>query len=108
MTNQTFEEIVNQQLEICRDLLVVKGREYSLTDDRLECFKKAASLQGETVKQALCGMLAKHVVSVYDMCMTGGKFPIDKWTEKVTDSMNYLLLLMAAVWEEGGYGQKAD
>lgn len=100
MTHQRFEEIVNQQLDTCRDLLVVKGKEYSLTDDRLACFKKAASLQGETVKQALCGMLAKHVVSVYDMCMSGGKFTMDKWAEKVTDSMNYLLLLMAAVEEE--------
>ena len=105
MTHKIFEDIVNQQLEICRDLLVVKGKEYSLTADRLESFKKAASLQNETMKQALCGMLAKHVVSVYDMCMTDGKFGIEKWTEKVTDSINYLLLLMAAVWEEDGYGQ---
>jgi hypothetical protein len=100
MTYKNFEEIVNRQLDYCRSLLTSKGHEYSLTDDRLACFKKAASLQGETVKQALCGMLAKHVVSIYDMCMSGDKFPADKWTEKVTDSMNYLLLLMAAVEEE--------
>jgi hypothetical protein len=50
-------------------------------------------------------MLAKHVVSVYDMCMSDGKFGIEKWTEKVTDSINYLLLLMAAVWEED-YGEE--
>lgn len=100
MTHQNFEVIVDQQLEICRDLLVVKGKEYSLTDDRLHAFKKAASLQNETMKQALCGMLAKHVVSVYDMCMSGDQFGIDKWTEKITDSINYLLLLMAAIWEE--------
>lgn len=107
MTQKKFEEIVEGQLDICRHLLVVKGKEYSLTDDRLACFKKAASLQGETVKQALCGMLAKHVVSVYDMCMSDQEFGIEKWTEKVTDSMNYLLLLMAAVWEEGDY-EKAE
>ena len=105
MTQKNFEEIVNQQLEICRDLLVSKGKEYSLTDDRLIAFKKAASLQGETVKQALCGMLAKHVVSVYDMCMSGDQFGIERWTEKITDSINYLLLLMAAVWEEEDYGK---
>lgn len=105
MTYQKFEEIVDHQLAICRDLLVIKGKEYSLTDDRLAAFKKAAQLQGETMKQALCGMLAKHVVSVYDMCMSDGKFGIEKWTEKVTDSINYLLLLMAAIWEED-YGQE--
>lgn len=105
MTQKDFEAIVDGQLDICRDLLVVKGKEYSLTDDRLAAFKKAAGLQGETMKQALCGMLAKHVVSVYDMCMNGGQFGIEKWTEKITDSINYLLLLTAAIWEEEGYGQ---
>jgi hypothetical protein len=107
MTYQRFEEIIDQQLDICRHLLVVKGKEYSLTDDRLESFRKAAQLQGETMKQALCGMLAKHVVSVYDMCMSDGKFTLDKWTEKVTDSINYLLLLMAAV-EEETYGTDTE
>jgi hypothetical protein len=100
MTYQRFEEIVTNELDYCKTLLTSKGKEYSLTDDRLACFKRAASLQGETMKQALCGMLAKHVVSVYDMCMSDGKFTVDKWTEKVTDSINYLLLLMAAVEEE--------
>lgn len=105
MTHQTFEEIVNQQLDICKTLMTSKGKEYSLTDDRLIAFKRAAQLQDETVKQALCGMLAKHVVSVYDMCMSDQKFPMDKWTEKITDTINYLLLLMAAIWEED-YGQE--
>jgi hypothetical protein len=100
MTHQRFEEIVNEQLDFCKMLLTSKGKEYSLTDDRLEAFKKAAQLQGETMKQALCGMLAKHVVSVYDMCMSGDQFSADKWAEKVTDSINYLLLLLAAVEEE--------
>ena len=104
MTNQKFEDIVNQQFEICRNLLVDKGKEYSLTDDRLAAFKKAAELQGETIKQALCGMLAKHIVSVYDMCMSGNRFQAEKWTEKITDAINYLLLLMAAIREED-YGE---
>ena len=104
MTQQNFEEIVNLQLSICKELLVDKGKEYSLTGDRLDAFKKAASLQGETMKQALCGMLAKHVVSIYDMCMSGNRFQAEKWTEKITDAINYLLLLMAAIREED-YGE---
>jgi hypothetical protein len=100
MTNQDFNAIVEEQLQIARDLLMVKGEEYSLSDDRLEAFKKAASLQGETIKQALCGMLAKHIVSIYDMCMTDKAFGEFKWNEKITDSINYLLLLKAAVKEE--------
>lgn len=100
MTQENFERIVEDQLEIARNLLIAKGQEYSLSADRLEVFKKAASLQGETVKQALCGMLAKHVVSVYDMSMSDKEFTEARWTEKITDSINYLLLLKAAVMEE--------
>jgi hypothetical protein len=100
MTYERFDSIVEEQLEITRALLTSKGEEYSLTNDRLAAFKRAASLQDETVKQALCGMLAKHVVSVYDMCMSDRYFTKERWNEKITDSINYLLLLKAAVEEE--------
>lgn len=100
MTNERFAEVVSAQVEKCLDLLVVKGKEYSLEDDRLIAFKRAAALQGETVRQALCGMLAKHVVSVYDMCMSNGEFTEARWDEKITDSINYLLILKAAIKED--------
>lgn len=106
MTQDRFETVVEEQLAITRELLITKGREYSPDGDRLEVFRKAACLQSETPKQALCGMLAKHVVSVYDMCMSNQKFSEDRWTEKITDSINYLLLLKAAVLEEDH--EKAD
>ena len=107
MTQQEFEAIVEAQLDTARDLLIIKGREYSLSDDRLEVFRKAATLQGETVKQALCGMLAKHVVSIYDMSMSGKDFSEAKWTEKITDAINYLLLLKAAVLEDKSHGEES-
>lgn len=100
MTHEKFAAIVEKQTEKCLDLLVVKGKEYSLDADRLIAFKRAAALQGETVKQALCGMLAKHVVSVYDMCMSGDEFTEARWDEKITDSINYLLILKAAIKED--------
>ena len=100
MTQQNFEKIVDDQLEITRNLLISKGQEYSFTGDRLGAFKKAACLQGESPQQALCGMLAKHVVSIYDMAMSEQEFSEARWTEKITDSINYLLLLKAAVLEK--------
>lgn len=100
MTNENFESIVESQLNWTRSLLITKGKEYSLSEDRLIAFKRAAALQNETVKQALCGMLAKHIVSIYDMSMSNDYFTPERWTEKITDSINYLLLLKAAVMEE--------
>lgn len=100
MTNERFEEIVVEQLAKCQDLMLVKGKEYSLEPDRLAVFKRAAALQSETMKQALCGMLAKHIISIYDMCMTDGLFSEARWNEKITDAINYMLLLKAAIKEE--------
>lgn len=48
----------------------------------------------------LAGMLAKHIVSLYDMCFADGmSFDAGTWDEKITDSLNYLFLLKAIVKE---------
>lgn len=100
MTNEEFNKIVNDQLAYCQSLLCKKGVEYdNNTNDRFHSFNTAAQLQGITPKQALAGMMAKHTVSIYDMCMTGS-FDQSKWEEKITDSINYLLLLKAMVTDE--------
>ncbi len=100
MTNEKFIEIVSKQMETCLLLLGAKGAEYSLEQDRLIAFKRAANLQGENMKQALAGMMAKHVISIYDMCISDDTFSDERWTEKITDTMNYLLLLKAVIEEE--------
>ena len=60
----------------------------------------AAGLQGCLPREALGGMMAKHTVSVYDMINSCDTFPIALWDEKITDHINYLLLLKAIVVEE--------
>ena len=51
-------------------------------------------------QRALAGMLAKHIVSIYDMCFAEETvYPMDTWDEKITDSLNYLFLLKAIVKE---------
>jgi hypothetical protein len=98
MNTQRFEEILNAQIKRCTDTLIVKAREYA-TDDRLHNFKTAAVLQGITPVQALAGMMAKHTISIYDMCASGKDYPEAMWDEKIGDSINYLLLLRALVEE---------
>ena len=68
--------------------------------DRLGAFKAAAALQHTTQERALAGMLAKHIVSLYDMCFADSVSYADSvWDEKITDSLNYLFLLKAVVKE---------
>ena len=101
MTTERFEKLLDEQLELCRSVLCSKAVEYA-TEDRLHNFKVAAAVQGNDPKQALAGMMAKHTVSVYDMCASGTDYPMELWQEKCTDHLNYLLLLMALVQEDVG------
>lgn len=99
MTTDNFNAIINRQIEHCKSILCSKAEEYA-TADRLHNFKIAGALQGISPVQALMGMMAKHTVSVADMCMSGETYPQEMWDEKITDSINYLLLLAALVREE--------
>ena len=101
MNTETFNKIIHEQIERCEATLCKKADEYA-TEDRLHNFKVAAGLQDCLPTTALAGMMAKHTVSVYDMIRgleEGKSYPIELWNEKIGDSINYLLLLAAAVRE---------
>jgi hypothetical protein len=101
MTQEAFATVVDEQIRYCKDLLGLKGEEYDTSNnDRLHAFKSAAVIQHESQKQALSGMMAKHTVSIYDMCNEDTVFSKEKWIEKITDSINYLLILRAIIEEE--------
>ena len=53
-----------------------------------------------TPRAALMGMLSKHLISVSDMCMCEQQYSKEQWDEKITDSINYFLILCAIVEEE--------
>lgn len=102
MNNVQFEKIFEDQVAFCERMLLQKGHEYAIDSDRMHNFKVAASFQGETPKGALGGMLAKHIVSIFDMIRSETESPMEKWEEKIGDAMNYLFLLKALVLEEHG------
>ncbi|MDD3921398.1 MAG: hypothetical protein PHO41_09535 [Eubacteriales bacterium] len=89
-------------MRLCEETMRGKTAEYTGgSADRLCGFKSAAVLQGCTPEQALAGMLAKHIVSIYDMCAAPRLcYAPEVWTEKITDSINYLVLLKALVVED--------
>ena len=100
MKTEQFNKIIDEQIDICKILLQVKAKEYA-TEDRLHNFKVAADLQGVKPESALAGMMAKHTVSIYDLCNTDRSgWTMEIWEEKITDSINYLLLLKALVTED--------
>ncbi len=102
MTITQFETVAKNQLSACETFLTTKGKEYALQPDidRLDHFKVAAAITGGSPHAALWGMLAKHLVSLADMCKSEELFTLERWNEKITDSINYLVLLKAIAMED--------
>lgn len=101
MTNNEFNNVVNNQLNNIKKVLIKKTNEYNLEDDRLGFFKRSAAFAQETPEQALYGFLLKHLQSITDMVMSGAQYPEELWKEKITDAMNYLCLLTALLEDTG-------
>jgi hypothetical protein len=74
MLQEEFNNIVTKQMKKCWETLFNKGNEYSVQDDRLSHFKKAAAVMESTPKAALFGMLSKHLISLSDMYLDKGKY----------------------------------
>lgn len=100
MNINDFNKVVDDQLKLCKNILISKGTEYAFTKDRLKSFKDAAVLLNTTPSYALCGQLAKHLISIMDMCKSTEHFDQSKWNEKITDAINYLCLLKALIIED--------
>ena len=105
MTQKEFQAVFREQVRQCEGLLIQKAKEYTGDNpDRLSAFKAAAAaaaIQDSPPQRALAGMMAKHIISIYDMCFSDRKtFELAVWEEKITDSLNYLFLLKAVIKEE--------
>ena len=104
MTNQEFMLTVDDCVVKCKKILNRKRKEYSFDNDRFSNFKSAAGLQSCSPKQALYGMLAKHLVAINDLIDedAGGEIVSKKdWEAKIYDAINYLWLLQGMLKEEG-------
>lgn len=68
MTQSEFKLVFADQVMKCKETLRNKRKEYTGDNqDHLSAFKVATSLQGCTPQRVLAGMMAKHIVSLYDM-----------------------------------------
>jgi hypothetical protein len=102
MIASEFDKLVEDRLGFCRGILQSKAREYA-TEDRLHNFKVTGSLQDIEPETARMGMMAKHIVSLVDIVGDIEKrktIPVvGLISEKITDVINYALLLEALIEE---------
>lgn len=101
MTTPDFNKVVEDQLDRIRNVLVRKAAEYNLDDDRLSVFKHAAALLDNTPEQALLGFMSKHIISMVDMINSRQAYSEELWNEKLTDIINYTILLQGLLRDTG-------
>lgn len=97
-TTMSFDELlksVNNEMNYCRKTLNKKRATYERSSDRLGMFKKNADLMKTTPEWVLVDYMVKHTYSIIDMCQGLISTSPELWTEKITDHINYLLLLFA-------------
>lgn len=98
MTIEDMRKAIEEMLKHCTETLISKSEEYA-RGSTFHNFEVAAELQRRDRKEALIGMMDKHVVSVHDLVRENCS-DIDKWIEKIGDNIVYLLLLWAMVKDE--------
>jgi hypothetical protein len=103
MDSKTFDDLVRERFNTCINLMLfTKSAEYSRGGDRLSNFKKQAAMKGETPEKALLGNWMKHLSSILDIIEdieAGQPVVLAQLQEKLTDSINYHVLLEALVTE---------
>ena len=100
MHSQDFARVFDAQIARSMDVLKTKGDEYATENDVLHNFKAAAGLNNVPESEALWGMITKHIVSLSDMVKHNpNDFEMAVWDEKITDSINFLILLKAIAVE---------
>lgn len=104
MLKDDFDKLVDGQLARCKETLCVKGAEYANESYRLHNFQVASEMNGVAMSTACWGMATKHIVSIIDIVRgaeQGSHVKASMLDEKITDAMNYLMLLKACLEYEG-------
>ena len=102
MNHETFCDLAAKRFQACQDILNLKSKEYSRDEDKLHNFKIAGQMLQCTPEMSLIGMKIKHDVSILDIVadLNVGRLPYEgTLSEKITDSINYLILLEALITE---------
>ena len=97
-------------MKLCEGILFKKAQEYADDDNRMHNFNAGAAITGETPVEVLAGYMLKHTISVYHMIgqRDPQAFSRDQWTEKITDHINYLILLQGLLEEAFSEGSDSE
>ena len=95
MTENRFEQIVDETLNQIRETLIIKGKEYRRSNNPFHNFEEGAKISGQTPERVLNGFLLKHLISYQDILndLDKGILPKQEMIdEKFTDILVYFTI----------------
>lgn len=102
MNLEKFHYFLQTVLERIAGVLDSKSADYAAKGDKLANFKLQARIDGITPIEALRGNWLKHrssIIQGLDELESGKVRPKEWWEEKLIDSINYQILLLALLQE---------
>ena len=103
MTREDFSNRVEKRIDLVRQSLLTKHKEYAKDDNVFRNFDEAAgglSLHGSSA-EVLWSYMTKHLVSIKDIVADNKSADPAIVSEKIGDVINYLILLEAMLNEQG-------
>lgn len=100
MTEERFNQVVEDVLSQVKEVLLVKGKEYRRNNDIFHNFNVGSQRTGLVREKVLDGFLLKHEISIADMTndIEHGILPKPSTLdEKFGDNIIYLILKKASI-----------
>ncbi len=99
LTDKELESLIQERIERCKEVLFKKSEEYSSESDRMRNFNTAGRMLGIPPYKVAFMYMMKHFESVYEIVINDQPASPTLWEEKITDLINYLLLI-DAMWRK--------
>lgn len=100
MTFEQFDKLIAGAIENSAGVLRGKNAKYSTGCNPLHNFEVGAAIMGGTPAQAAWRYMTKHLAALRDKIERNDFDDMEDFQEKITDSINYLLIIYAIGCEE--------
>lgn len=97
MKDNPMMSAIQNQMKRCEEILDKKFNEYGLHKDPYWHFNRAADLLQQSPEQVLMALFSKHLTCIVEMAEEPPYYTRERWDEKLTDAINYLLILSSMV-----------